>query len=562
MAAVTTSPKMDDSWLQKVRAWAEKYQINITPQQEYDLALEMIRQGQPPALRQDSSGGALGFFAIGCSDEGETLWLCKFSGGTNGTWETDPQQALVFIHKRQADDVMTIPGIAAYHPFCQFIATPQESRSGVLYTKADVEAACEVVLAGFRSKPMLDKMVDRFLAWPLPASVCSDACVVQRGYPHRIGTNLLTADEARQMLEHVLCDDRISRSEVRDGRFEAFARAVTQMVTAGPFDLRDSPKSLTSQVKRLCDELGLAARAEPGAPFGHHHYQSSFLEKINAAEQDKSNTGGMRVTYHASPASAASEVAAPQEPDRQGVIPQGLSRAREGLIPSPVTAAAPDGQGETIMDEICAAHARGLAEGLEDAAKVCEGLLSPLSAVGFSLAQKIRSLKIWSEDTGPASAASDPAATQEKEPRRTGKAAASDETPVTAAAPDVKGIGPDPEEDHFNCGVEGKPCQRWCGANACLVEHAKPRLGVPPPQWVTSWPNWHGIDGNVTVVPLEDYQQLRRDCVALQSGSVEWERGMEEAAKVCESMFPERTDLLTNVIAAAIRSKIKPAKGE
>ena len=49
----------------------------------------------------------------------------------------------------------------------------------------------------------LAEMVDHFLAWPLPESVCSDQCATQRGYPGRTGTSLLTADEARQMLEHV-----------------------------------------------------------------------------------------------------------------------------------------------------------------------------------------------------------------------------------------------------------------------------------------------------------------------------------------------------------------------
>lgn len=38
-----------------------------------------------------------------------------------------------------------------------------------------------------------------------------------------------------------------------------------------------------------------------------------------------------------------------------------------------------------------------------------------------------------------------------------------------------------------------------------------PRLGKPPPQWVTSWPHWHGIDANVTVVPKDDYDQLERE---------------------------------------------------
>lgn len=50
----------------------------------------------------------------------------------------------------------------------------------------------------------LKAMVDRFLSWPLPASVCSDTCVTNYNYPYpRCGTNLLTADEAYQMLQHV-----------------------------------------------------------------------------------------------------------------------------------------------------------------------------------------------------------------------------------------------------------------------------------------------------------------------------------------------------------------------
>lgn len=51
----------------------------------------------------------------------------------------------------------------------------------------------------------IDKLVDRFLSWPLPASVNCDLCVTRQDYPHgRIGTNLLTADEAKQMLEYLL----------------------------------------------------------------------------------------------------------------------------------------------------------------------------------------------------------------------------------------------------------------------------------------------------------------------------------------------------------------------
>ena len=55
----------------------------------------------------------------------------------------------------------------------------------------------------------VEKLVDRFLAWPVPASVCSDTCVSDPDYKHpRSGTNLLTADEARQMIEYLLAEDQ------------------------------------------------------------------------------------------------------------------------------------------------------------------------------------------------------------------------------------------------------------------------------------------------------------------------------------------------------------------
>lgn len=56
----------------------------------------------------------------------------------------------------------------------------------------------------------LDKLVDRFLSWPLPDSVCADLCATAQG-PGRTGTNLLTAIEAREMLQHVLEDEEAGR---------------------------------------------------------------------------------------------------------------------------------------------------------------------------------------------------------------------------------------------------------------------------------------------------------------------------------------------------------------
>lgn len=50
------------------------------------------------------------------------------------------------------------------------------------------------------------EMVDLFLNWPLPESVCADPCSTKQG-TGRQGTNLLTATEAKQMLEYVLSNE-------------------------------------------------------------------------------------------------------------------------------------------------------------------------------------------------------------------------------------------------------------------------------------------------------------------------------------------------------------------
>lgn len=49
----------------------------------------------------------------------------------------------------------------------------------------------------------MEELVSRFLSWNLPGDVSVDPCAMALDYPHRTGTNLLTADQARQMLEHV-----------------------------------------------------------------------------------------------------------------------------------------------------------------------------------------------------------------------------------------------------------------------------------------------------------------------------------------------------------------------
>lgn len=87
-----------------------------------------------------------------------------------------------------------------------------ELESDVRLTKLrDTVTAQAEEMARLREGLSMDTLVNRFLGWPLPDSVCSDMCATKQGVPHRSGTTLLSAVEAKQMLEHVL--DQVLASE-------------------------------------------------------------------------------------------------------------------------------------------------------------------------------------------------------------------------------------------------------------------------------------------------------------------------------------------------------------
>lgn len=57
------------------------------------------------------------------------------------------------------------------------------------------------------SERELMTLVNRFLMWPLPKTVCSDGCVTNSAYQFpRSGTNLLNAEEAKEMIRYLLSD--------------------------------------------------------------------------------------------------------------------------------------------------------------------------------------------------------------------------------------------------------------------------------------------------------------------------------------------------------------------
>ena len=74
----------------------------------------------------------------------------------------------------------------------------------------------------------IDELVNRFLTWPVPADVYPDGTP---GQPGRTGTNLLTAQQAKDMLTHVL-GDVLAEATKSERRAIAFGDIVQSQVIA------------------------------------------------------------------------------------------------------------------------------------------------------------------------------------------------------------------------------------------------------------------------------------------------------------------------------------------
>ena len=69
----------------------------------------------------------------------------------------------------------------------------------------------------------IKELVELFLRWPLPKSVCSDLCVTEPNYKfERYGTHLLNYHEAYTMIEHLVS----KLLEERDMMIEALEKTL------------------------------------------------------------------------------------------------------------------------------------------------------------------------------------------------------------------------------------------------------------------------------------------------------------------------------------------------
>ena len=101
---------------------------------------------------------------------------------------------------------------------------------------------------------IVSRLVDKFLSWPLPEGVCSDPCACERGYPHRSGTNLLTATEAEQMIRHLL-GPALSKDATTEEEGESF--------TQGFFEGVEHEKSANGRDQRPGDQNAMIETTPP-----------------------------------------------------------------------------------------------------------------------------------------------------------------------------------------------------------------------------------------------------------------------------------------------------------
>ena len=107
----------------------------------------------------------------------------------------------------------------------------------------------------------IDDLVNRFMTWPVPADVYPDGTP---GQPGRIGTNLLTAEQAKQMLTHVLGNQALTFDEFR-------AANVSRCLKWHPDGLESwSPSdwltAVTGELGELASLLKMRNRERDGLP--------------------------------------------------------------------------------------------------------------------------------------------------------------------------------------------------------------------------------------------------------------------------------------------------------
>ena len=115
----------------------------------------------------------------------------------------------------------------------------------------------------------ITKLAERFCAWPLPPTVCADQCATNPAYPYpRTGTNLLSVDEAAQMLRHVLAGEldykafcEASTDHEADGTLDSLSQTADMIETWGLAELPANEAGQVDFMRAIMDSAVAEIRA-------------------------------------------------------------------------------------------------------------------------------------------------------------------------------------------------------------------------------------------------------------------------------------------------------------
>jgi hypothetical protein len=172
--------------------------------------------------------------------------------------------------------------VAAYCAFLWHHGEPTNSRSAEARRESEwaTREADAASLAGDAAE-RLERMADLIMRWPVPKSVCSDACMSMQDYAHpRFGTSMLTHGEALQLLEYLFANTPLytspTHADARDAAMpEQLAKEIYQEVDGYfVFDMHGKQGFLNSNhLHAIANELdrrnkdwdaAIAANAERG----------------------------------------------------------------------------------------------------------------------------------------------------------------------------------------------------------------------------------------------------------------------------------------------------------
>lgn len=97
-----------------------------------------------------------------------------------------------------------------------------------------------------------DELVTRFLNWPLPHSVCCDPCTTKQ-QDGRTGTNLLSAIEAKAMLEHVLATKSLNTNQKL--AVDEYCKSKSYLNAVDPSTLGPTPDNIRFLENRIFNTL-------------------------------------------------------------------------------------------------------------------------------------------------------------------------------------------------------------------------------------------------------------------------------------------------------------------